>query len=275
MKPFPGELVEAAVVYTENGWAVFPVAGKVPLTARGFKDAAGTEGGVRDLFRAHPGATGVGVACGASGLLVIDLDGEGGRLGWTRLAARQGDTVPTRISVTPRGWHLWFRTRDPRARSTAGRLATYVDTRGPGGYVVAPPSLHPSGRTYRWRDTSVPVAEAPGWLLEALEPPPAPPVGPFREIAADTLVTPYGRVALAALAADMRAAVEGVRNATLVGVSYRAGRLTAAGEIEAGVARDALIDAALSTGLPADEAERTFSSGFSAGRLVPAMRASR
>jgi hypothetical protein len=88
-------------------------------------------------------------------------------------------------------------------------------------------------------------------------------------------VTAYGRVALEGLAEDMLGAIEGMRNATLVRVAYRAGRLVAAGEIAQDVARCVLIAAARATGLGSVEAERTFCSGFAAGRELPAARASR
>jgi Bifunctional DNA primase/polymerase, N-terminal len=30
---------------------------------------------------------------------------------------------------------------------------------------MAPPSIHPSGKCYTWVDETVPIAEAPGWLV--------------------------------------------------------------------------------------------------------------
>ena len=35
-------------------------------------------------------------------------------------------------------------------RNSAGRIAAGIDVRGEGGYVLAPPSVHPSGRRYCW-----------------------------------------------------------------------------------------------------------------------------
>lgn len=63
---------------------------------------------------------------------------------------------------------------DVEVPSSTGRLAPGVDVRGKGGYVVAAPSIHPSGAVYTIaRD--LPIAEAPQWLVdEAIPPPPRP-----------------------------------------------------------------------------------------------------
>ena len=267
-------IIDAAIAYASYGWRVFPVVGKRPACRHGFHEAVANEHEVRNLFGRHIDATGVGVACGASGLLVVDLDGEDGRLTWTRLAARQGDTVPTRIAVTGGGgWHLVFH---GKGRSSAGKLGPGIDTRGQGGYVLAPPSLHPSGTRYRWRDPEIPIASAPSWLLRLLEPSPVTPaVGHRRDLPDGAAATAYGEAALEGLADDMLRAVEGTRNDTLVRVAHRAGRLAAGGELAENVAHDVLVEAALETGLGTMEAARTFRSGFQAGLRVPSVRAGR
>ena len=51
----------------------------------------------------------------------------------------------------------------------SGNLAgtRHLDTKGDGGMVVAPPSMHASGNAYTWIDERRP-AQAPAWLLERL-----------------------------------------------------------------------------------------------------------
>jgi bifunctional DNA primase/polymerase-like protein len=64
-------------------------------------------------------------------LLVIDIDGEDGRLSWTRLAGHSGGHDSTRIAGTGGGgWHLYFAGDGP---STAGKLGPGIDTRGEAG----------------------------------------------------------------------------------------------------------------------------------------------
>lgn len=114
----------------------------------------------------------IGIACGESGLFVIDIDTpEGhGRDGFQWL---NSVSLPhTVTAVSPSGsMHFYFRqpSGDP-IRNSESRLAPGVDVRGEGGMVIAPPSRKPDGRAYAWADGcdpwSVPVAEAPEWLLD-------------------------------------------------------------------------------------------------------------
>jgi len=54
-------------------------------------------------------------------------------------------------------------------RNTTGKIAVGIDTRGLGGYVLAPPSIHPSGRAYAWSvDSGKSFATAPQWLLDRI-----------------------------------------------------------------------------------------------------------
>jgi hypothetical protein len=73
-------------------------------------------------------------------------------------------------SITGNGRHLWLKyPAGKNIGSTVRRLGPGLDVRGDGGYVVAPPSIHPSGRRYEWSvDSAKTIADPPGWLIEAL-----------------------------------------------------------------------------------------------------------
>ena len=72
-------------------------------------------------------------------------------------------------SITARGRHLFFKCQNSAVRNSAGTVAPGLDVRGDGGYVVLPPSIHPSGRPYVWRvDSADQFAEAPAWLSNLL-----------------------------------------------------------------------------------------------------------
>lgn len=167
-----------------RGWALFPVrpAGKAPAIAR-WQDRATTDPDrLERFFTAHP-AHNAGIACGPSGLLVIDCDtpktgpdpapdtDTGARDGWAVLAgmaAGRGGLPDTWTVSTPSGGrHLYFRAPAPRPGrpplgNTGKTLGRMLDTRGMGGQVLAPGSRLPNGG-YELLDDTDP-ADLPGWL---------------------------------------------------------------------------------------------------------------
>jgi putative DNA primase/helicase len=64
------------------------------------------------------------------------------------------------------GRHFYFRHPGGDIRSSAGTIAKGIDLRGHNGYLVAPPSLHVSGRNYEWVNFDAPLADFPAWLIE-------------------------------------------------------------------------------------------------------------
>jgi Bifunctional DNA primase/polymerase, N-terminal len=271
------ELAASARDYARQGWEVFPIAprGKTPLTKRGLHDATSDEGLVAAWWEERPQAN-IGLNCGASGLLVVDVDGEEAARAWGEVCDLHGGlpmmkaVATTKVAATARGFHFYFVGQGP---SSASRVAAGVDTRGLGGYTILPPSVHATGVRYRWLGAADPLP-LPGWLGDALERPFGEPlvVGERRPLPRGLVCTWYGRTALAGLEEDMLAAREGWRNDTLNRLGYRAGRLAAAGELELGYAERTLVAAAISVGLPEDEALRTYRSGAQAGLLFPAAR---
>lgn len=158
----PISLPDAASLYASAGFAVFPVKprGKTPLLSKhsggnGFKDATSDAETVRTWWTRHPDAN-IGIVPGASGLLVLDLDGPEAeehavRIGLSRLATAEVRTA--------RGRHLYF--RHPGGHIGNTPLAPKLDVRGDAGYVLAPPSIHPSGATYEWVRENALFSELP------------------------------------------------------------------------------------------------------------------
>ena len=97
----------------------------------------------------------IGVACGGvAKLLVVDVDDSGGEGTLSHLEAEHGALPPSVEVITGNGRHVWLRTPEGvTLGNTAGTLGEGVDTRGTGGYVLAPPSLHPSGAATAGRST--------------------------------------------------------------------------------------------------------------------------
>ncbi|MFE7201906.1 bifunctional DNA primase/polymerase [Pseudonocardia alni] len=239
----------------------------------------------------------VGLACGVAGLLVVDLDtldpgdpddvvppawvargiGDGAGV-LAALADDVGEAMPATWTVTTPsgGRHLYFAAPEGEAlRNTSGDrgsgLGWKIDTRGGGGYVVAPGSITPAG-AYTVTDDQA-VASLPGWLLQRLRPaqPPAVPAGPIR--------TGSGRrdryldAALRAETARVHHAPASQRNASLYVAAVALGQLVAGGSLDEDEARRTLHSAAarhLALGAYSPrQAEQTISSGLRAGAKRP------
>jgi hypothetical protein len=88
------------------------------------------------------------------------------------LEAQHGPLPITLTSITGRkdgGEHRWFRyPAECQIRGSRGRLGFGLDVRGTAGYVIAPPSVHESGREYKWAEPQHHIAAAPNWLIEML-----------------------------------------------------------------------------------------------------------
>lgn len=148
----PDALANAAAWYAGQGLRVFPVevGGKRPLgrlAPHGCKDATDDLDKVRAWWAAEPQAN-IGIATGHL-VDVIDIDGP---VGYRSIAAHWQSLVAESVGVTSTGSggaHIYL-PADPRRKNSVSAHLQGVDTRAAGGYVVAPPSRHASGRLYAW-----------------------------------------------------------------------------------------------------------------------------
>lgn len=109
----------------------------------------------------------IGIRTGApSGFFALDVEANGyGEL--EELEATHGALPLTRVHVTGGGGlHYLWKMPDFDVRNNAKKLAPYIDIRGDGGMIVAPPSLSGKGEYRVLADR--PIADAPAWLLEWL-----------------------------------------------------------------------------------------------------------
>lgn len=167
-------LLEAALDYINRGIVVFPVkAGdKIPLTRNGFKAATVDDRTVCEWWKKWPDAN-IGIPTGRlSAFFVLDIDADkGGFESLKALEARYGVLPPTMESITGGGGrHKFFHfPRNMDIRNSVQMLGPGLDIRGNGGYVVAPPSIHSSGRQYQWLENGIDWPDrAPDWFLKLL-----------------------------------------------------------------------------------------------------------
>jgi putative DNA primase/helicase len=167
-----GPLYEAALEYAARGLPVFPCQprGKNPACARGTLDATTDVARINGWWGAI-GELNIGLATGkASGFFVCDIDNEEGQATLRTIEEAHGALPPTVETITGRGRHLYFSLGEHKIRNSVGKLGSGIDVRGDGGYVLAPPSVHPSGRLYtRSVDSADQFAEAPGWLHKLVD----------------------------------------------------------------------------------------------------------
>ena len=167
-------MIKTALNYAKRGLYVFPcrVKDKRPATANGVKDATIDPDMIERWWREQPEFN-IAVATGAlSRIFVTDIDGLDAEAELKTLEAQYGPIPSTVELITARGRHLFFQYPEQPVRNSAGKLAPGIDVRGDGGYVLAPPSKHPSGRRYCWSvDSANAFATAPEWLLARLAAP--------------------------------------------------------------------------------------------------------
>jgi hypothetical protein len=163
---------DAALSYATRGWYIFPCGpDKTPMTAHGFKDATCDPDQVKQWWLKYPGAA-IGVDCGRSGLVAIDLDHKNGRDGITEWKNLHIETMGALISLTPSGGkHLIFGESRAQIKCSTGKLASGIDIKGSGGYIILPPSKVESGEYSTEGDWSKPPAPIPSELFFLLTEP--------------------------------------------------------------------------------------------------------
>jgi Bifunctional DNA primase/polymerase, N-terminal len=74
-----------------------------------------------------------------------------------------GDHAPPTV-ISPNGWHWYIAETWP----TLGNVRPGLDLKGEGGYVLAPPSVHPSGKPYELRGGVVSLPDSVRIVLQAV-----------------------------------------------------------------------------------------------------------
>ena len=185
------ELLDAALNYAARGWQVFALTPrqKIPRkNTRGFLDATTDEKTICEMWAQEPNAN-IGIATGErSNLFVIDIDPRhGGSDTFLELQKENGPIPQTIIVGTGGGGFQFYFQHVPGLASGAGRIGQGIDHRGEGGYVVAPPSIHPSGDSYIFHSDYSPsdinAAELPQWVINLITTPSI--AGTFKTVPAD------------------------------------------------------------------------------------------
>lgn len=257
------DLHTAATTLAYRGWRVFPVdaESKVPLV-KDWPNVATTDARqVNEWWKRFPAAS-IGYPTGL--LTVVEIDGETGLASMEALRATN-PWPPTLTSVSGRGLHHFYVPTEP-LRNCVGMshdgkrgLGKGIDVRSDGGFVILPPSVHRTGRRYRWGVKIAPVP-MPDWMTERLRSP-----EPSRLPIPATDADRYAQAALAGELENIYAAGEGELNHAVNKAAWKLGRHVAIGALEESETFDALVDAAVAAGHPASGAAASVRSGLTAG----------
>jgi putative DNA primase/helicase len=139
--------LQYALRYAEQGMQVFPLIpkSKKPLTGDGFKSATTDLDKIMQWWAQWPDAN-IGIATGkASNLVVLDIDG--------KYPDHWPDLPELPTVKTHKGAHYYFAYPEGQDVGCRSKIDGYdIDLRGDGGYIVAPPSIHPNGGRYEFVD---------------------------------------------------------------------------------------------------------------------------
>jgi len=269
------ENADVALALAKSGQRVFPCDARKRPMAKWTTEASSDPEIVEQFWARAPDAL-VGLVTGiSSGILVVDLDvdretgearGEESleAIGLGRLLT---DPSLVRVRTPSGGLHLYFAMPDAPLRNSVGRLAPGIDTRGEGGYVIAPGSVGPAG-AYRpeceidWRA----LPPIPADLLEKLTGGRGAAQAPS---SADAGNTAWAEAAIESELARLRETPPGRRNDQLNASAFAIGQVAAGAGIDVAGPRHRLCAGGIEIGLDAREVAATVESGLMAGLRSP------
>jgi hypothetical protein len=159
--------LQAAREYVSHGMSVIPVLPRGKKPAIPWKEYQQRPPTDEELVRwfGNEAKNNIGIVTGPiSGLAVVDLDSD---LAFAFAKKKKLSLTPT--VKTGRGFHAYCKTMDGVRNFQQRDDLPDIDLRADGGYVVAPPSVHESGRAYGWVKGrglgEIEMTELPSWVL--------------------------------------------------------------------------------------------------------------
>lgn len=181
--------IDVALWYANTmGWAVVPVhsldaigectCGSIPCGSKakhprnqhGTADASSDRAQIRDWWREWPDAN-VGIVTGKiNNIVVIDVDNRNG--GNASLKKLEQDEQISRALVSRTGGggrHIFCEYPEEDVELNF-KIARGIDTKSDGGFVIEYPSVHASGKTYRWEvapTANTTLEPLPSWAIKS------------------------------------------------------------------------------------------------------------
>jgi hypothetical protein len=284
-------ILSYALAYLQAGLTVLPIepgSKKAAVKWQVLQKNKPTEKQVLEWF--GPEKYGLGLVCGraSAGLVVLDFDtaAEASYHRWAKLVPELTPFLP--LVRTGKGLHVYarlpFEVRNVvLAQTPAGGVL--IETRGEGGYVLAPPTLHPNGSFYEWANgfAHVPLLTArQGYKLlgactqlhSCRQPEQNLAKSGGRDgylvtTSAGSKLRKYAEGALRVSGEELGRVMKGGRNKALNRAAFNLGRFVGAGLLGVPEVEVVLRQACVRNGLIAEDGElafeRTLKSGLSAG----------
>ena len=156
------EVMTAALEFAEMGYCVIPIKPDFNVETQKFdkkpyidwkiyQTTFSTKMDIENWWSQWPGAM-IGIVTGAiSKIAIIDCDSPEA---YQYIQEQLPDSFLTPIATTPRGGkHIWYLSDGDRIINKANiipNVMPHIDSRGDGGYIIAPPSVNEHGQKYEW-----------------------------------------------------------------------------------------------------------------------------
>lgn len=167
-------LLERAVLLANRGYYIFPLSpnSKFPIADLKWRDESTVRISTIEKWWKEKPNYNIGIDTGKSGIYVIDVDIKKGKEGAKSFDALDlmYDFPNTIVSITPTGGrhHIYKSPMQPLG-NTVETLGKGLDTRGWGGYIVAPGSIIDGKEYYFTPDSPMTPADFPEWIGEKLK----------------------------------------------------------------------------------------------------------
>lgn len=159
-------LLDEALARVDEEFYIFPLLpdSKKPAVNDWENWATINKNKIEEYWTDYPNSN-IGIACGPSGVVVLDIDNKGDKKGSDTLITLGIKENPTFTVETPTGgFHKYYESNGSNLRNTVAKLGEGLDTRAKGGYVVAEGSRI-KGKPYVFVGGDSPI-KLPQWIIE-------------------------------------------------------------------------------------------------------------
>ena len=164
-------MLNEALTLASKGFRLIPCKEKIPIIKKWQINATNDNEKIRQLWNDNYN---IGILTGkdASNLVVIDCDIKeeiNGIQNFLEYLKRENIILPkTLIATSGRGGkHYYFKSKSSNIKSGTNVFDKGIDIRANGGFIIAPPSMHPNGNAYSW-DNDCDIAYLPQPLEDTL-----------------------------------------------------------------------------------------------------------